>query len=297
MNRKIPKVPVKTWSTPVTGEPSRIIPCTLCHGDHFRPYLVCEGFSYVRCTGCGLVQMNPQPLTVEVVRRYQEGHGADYLSYELANESAFLQLQKLALGDAGFAVLEKDLLVKKRPAILDVGCATGALLETLQNQGWETTGVEICTPAQAYARQVRNLDVRALPLEANHFPAHTFDVVLASHLIEHLNDPRGFVQEVHRILLPGGYFLITTPNIGGFQAWFFKNRWRSAIFDHLFLFSIKTLSQLLRSSGFEVVKVCTWGGLAAGTAPGSLKRVFDRGAKRFGFGDVMLLKAQVPSRE
>jgi SAM-dependent methyltransferase len=241
--------------------------------------------------------MNPQPLATEVARRYQEGHGADYLSYELANESGFLQLQELALEDAGFAVLEKDLLVKKRPAILDVGCATGALLETLRNRGWETTGVEICIPAQAYARQVRNLDVHALPLEADQFPNHTFDVVLASHLIEHLNDPLGFVKEVHRILVPGGCFLLTTPNIGGFQARLFKNRWRSAIFDHLFLFSIKTLSQLLRSSGFEVVQVCTWGGLAAGTAPRSVKRVFDRWAKCFGFGDVMILKSYAPYRE
>ncbi|MDR0629338.1 MAG: class I SAM-dependent methyltransferase [Treponema sp.] len=292
MNRNMLKGPIKTWSTPVTGEQSRVIPCILCGGGRLKPSLVCAGFSYVRCTGCGLVQMNPQPLAAEVARRYQENHGTDYLSYELANEKTFLHLQELALADAGFAALEKDLLAKAHPAILDVGCATGALLEILRERGWETTGVEICTPAQAYAQEVRNLDVRALPLEENHFPAHTFDVVLASHLIEHLNDPRAFIQEVHRILRPGGYFLVTTPNIGGFQARFFKNRWRSAIFDHLFLFSIKTLSQLLRCSDFEVVQVCTWGGLAAGTAPGALKRVFDRGAKRFGFGDVMLIKGR-----
>lgn len=241
-----------------------------------------------------MVHMNPQPVAAEVARRYQESHGADYLSYELANEKTFLNLQELALGDAGFAALEKDLLSKGRPAILDVGCATGALLEILRERGWETTGVEICTPAQEYAREVRKLDVRALPLEDQHFPGHTFDVVLASHLIEHLNDPCAFIQEVRRILLPGGYFLVTTPNIGGFQAKLFKNQWRSAIFDHLFLFSIKTLSRLLRRSGFAVVQVCTWGGLAAGTAPRALKQVFDRGAKRFGFGDVMLIKARKP---
>jgi 2-polyprenyl-3-methyl-5-hydroxy-6-metoxy-1,4-benzoquinol methylase len=236
--------------------------------------------------------MNPQPLASEVARRYQEGHGAAYLAYELANEQAFLELQTLALGDAGFAALERDLFAKGQKTLLDVGCATGALLETLSRRGWETTGVEICTPAQVYAQRVRNLDVRALPLKENHFPCHSFAVVLASHLIEHLNDPRAFVREVHRILLPGGCFLVTTPNIGGFQARLFKNRWRSAIFDHLFLFSIKTLSRLLGDCGFEVVRVCTWGGLAAGSAPAGLKRLCDRGAKRFGFGDVMLIKAR-----
>ena len=117
-------------------------------------------------------------------------------------------------------------------------------------------------------------------------------MVMASHLIEHLNDPAGFARESRRILKVGGYFLITTPNIAGFQARVFKHRWRSAIFDHLYLFSIKTLSKLLVISGFTVEKVITWGGLASGTAPAPVKRLFDKAAKVFGFGDVMLIKAR-----
>jgi SAM-dependent methyltransferase len=233
--------------------------------------------------------MNPQPVITEVAGRYREGHGDEYLSYELANEKSFLHLQELALKDVGFAVLEGPLRAKGTPTILDIGCATGALLERFRERGWHALGVEICTPSAEYARQVRNLDVRTLPLIENHFPPAAFDVVLASHLIEHLNDPAAFVQEVHRILRPGGHFLVTTPNIAGFQARLFKSRWRSAIFDHLYLFSIKTLSQLLTQRGFTIAKTRTWGGLAAGTAPSCIKRLADRAAKKFGFGDVMLI--------
>ncbi|MDR1277289.1 MAG: class I SAM-dependent methyltransferase, partial [Treponema sp.] len=71
----------------------------------------------------------------------------------------------------------------------------------------------------------------------------------------------------------------------------FRSRWRSAIFDHLYLFSIKTLSALLGETGFRVEKVVTWGGLAAGSSPALIKTLADRGAKRFGFGDVMLIRA------
>jgi hypothetical protein len=102
---------------------------------------------------------------------------------------------------------------------------------------------------------------------------------------------------VYRILRPGGYFLVTTPNIAGFQAQVFKNQWRSAIFDHLYLFSIKTLSKLLIQSGFEIDRIVTWGGLAAGTVQASLKRIVDKGAKWFGFGDVMLIKAWKPEAD
>jgi SAM-dependent methyltransferase len=238
--------------------------------------------------------MNPQPERTAVEDRYMTGHGEDYLSYELRNEAPFLRLQELALKDADFEGIEAEL--DRRMGwrrVLDIGCATGALLDQLRRQGWDTTGVEI-SPSHEYARRERSLDVRNLPLEACAFPPESFNLVLASHLIEHLNDPAGFTAEVHRVLAPGGYFLVTTPNIAGFQARLFGGRWRSAIFDHLYLFSTATLSRLLRSKGFEPQRVRTWGGLAAGAAPRPLKALADRGAKRFGFGDVMLIRAFRP---
>ncbi|MFP3089019.1 class I SAM-dependent methyltransferase [Treponema sp. TIM-1] len=284
---------IKTWSTPVRGVESQFIPCVLCGSRQFRPRLSCEGFSYVACRGCGLVQINPQPLDQTVMSRYREDYGESYLSYELANEVSFLRLQELALEDAGFYEWEKSLNLSKKPfpKVLDVGCATGSLLTLLRGRGWQVRGVEISTPQAEYARAKRGLDVRVLPLEKNNFPENEFTLVLASHLIEHLNDPAAFVGEVYRILSPGGLFLVTTPNIAGFQARFFKGRWRSAIFDHLYLFSVKTLSQLLLQTGFGVERVITWGGLAAGTAPPPVKRWADRAAKKYGWGDVMLIRA------
>ena len=292
-----PETMVKTWSTPVAAEEKRRIPCTLCGGEKFKSSLSCDGFSYVRCVSCGLVQMNPQPLESEVKQRYNNGES--YLSYELANEEAFLNLQLLALADAGFEGLEKELLSKgkdqasgAKPKILDIGCAAGSLLAVLRERGWETAGVEISGPQAEYGRRKRDLDIRSLPLEENQFPEGCFDTVLASHLIEHLNDPGALIREVRRILKPAGRFFITTPNIAGFQARLFRGRWRSAIFDHLYLFSLETLTRLLRENGYKIEKTAAWGGLAAGTAPAPMKRLFDKAAKRFGFGDVMIVRAR-----
>jgi SAM-dependent methyltransferase len=286
--------PVKTWSTPVAAEEGAAVPCALCGGSGFRPALLCEGFFYVRCVRCGLVQMNPQPAPASVARRYRDFHGADYLAYELANEAAFLKLQQLALADAGFDDLERELSRRAGaggPRVLDVGCATGALLLHLRDRGWRVTGVEI-SPAAEYARARRGLDVRSLPLEENHFPPGSFDLVHASHLIEHLNAPGAFVREARRILRPGGCLLLATPTIAGFQARLFGGRWRSAIFDHLYLFSVKTLSALLATADFSVEGVYTWGGLAAGTAPPLIKKIADRAVKKTGLGDVMLIRAR-----
>jgi SAM-dependent methyltransferase len=252
--------------------------------------------------------MNPQPLPREVLGRYRESYGEDYLAYELANEGAFLRLQELALSDAGFDELEAALLKRgvrgvpnptagvrgQSPRLMDIGCATGALMERLRDRGWETVGVEVSTAQADYARREWGLDVRSLPLEENRFPPERFDLVLASHLIEHLNDPASLVREVFRILAPGGRFLVTTPNIAGLQARLFRGRWRSAIFDHLYLFSVKTLSRLLIREGFVPERTVTWGGLAAGAAPPALKAWADRAAKKHGWGDVMLIRALKP---
>ncbi|MDR2952499.1 MAG: class I SAM-dependent methyltransferase, partial [Treponema sp.] len=274
----------KTWSTPARETRSAPVPCVLCGGRSFKPALQCEGAAYVRCAACGLTQINPQPEAALVLERYSFLFGKEYLSYELENEAAFLKLQKLALEDAGFAELEKVLLSRagataSPPSVLDAGCATGALLAYLRGRGWRCTGVEI-SPCAEYARKERGLDVRSLPLEENKFPAGSFDVILASHLIEHLNNPRSFLNEVFRALASEGRVFITTPNIAGFQARITGANWRSAIFDHLFLFSKQTLKALLIDTGFKIEGIHTWGGLAAGLAPQWLKRPADFLAKR-----------------
>ena len=287
------KASAKTWSTPVAAEERRMIPCALCGGDRFRPSLRCEGFHFVRCAGCGLVQANPQPTKAAIRLRYREGHGKDYLAYELENEASFLNLQLLALADAGFPSLETELRgrLDRPPRILDVGCATGALLEHLQRRGWDCTGVELSAPQAEYARR-RGLRIFDTPLEQVGLPDGGFDLVTASHLIEHLNEPADFVREVRRILSPGGRFIATTPNIDGLQARLFRGAWRSAIFDHLYLFSRNTLGALLLRTGFIVEKTVTWGGLGSGTAPRPLKSIADRLAKPLGFGDVMMMRAR-----
>jgi len=276
---------------PADSIKSGIVPCVCCGGSVFKPALNCEDFNFVRCASCGLVQRNPQPGKDEIIARYSAVFGNDYLSYELENEAAFLKLQQLALRDAKFDEVEKTLFrAGELPSVIDIGCATGALLEYLRDRKWRVTGVEI-SPCCEYAQKERRLDVRNIPLEENKFPQGSFDIVLASHLIEHLNDPASFLAEANRVLKEGGRIFLTTPNISGFQARLYKGQWRSAIFDHLYLFSVRTLSKMLRKAGFKIERIRTWGGLAAGLAPAWLKKHADYLAKRLGCGDVMIVRA------
>jgi SAM-dependent methyltransferase len=276
----------KTYSARPGRERLEPVSCPLCGGRGGRLHLEGEGFRFLRCCGCGLVYQSPQPLFADLRHRYSEG----YFHYELENEENFFNLMRLGLRDARFERLAAGLGPPRR--FLDIGCATGRLLAEMRDAGWQAQGVEICAPSAEYARRHRGLEVYVGPLEEAAFPGESFAVVHFSHLIEHVPDPRALLLEVNRILVPGGYALVTTPNVDGFQARLFGRRWRSAIADHLTLFSRRTLRRLLEQTGYRVLRTRTWGGLARGSAPQWLKRPADRLVKRLGCGDVVLMVAQ-----
>jgi len=274
---------MKTFSVGPGGERFRTVPCPLCGSERRRQRFAGEGCRFVDCLDCGLVYQDPQPAFEEVAGRY----GQAYFEYERANEANFFRLMELGLRDIGFEELTADLPAPKRA--LDVGCATGMLLERLRAGGWEVQGLDLCRESAEYARRKRGIPVFIGTLEQARFPDGRFAFVHFSHLIEHLTDPAGFLREVHRVLSPQGYAAVTTPNIAGLQARLFRERWRSAIADHLCLFSVRTLRRLLEGCGFRVLKTQTWGGLARGASPGWLKAPADYLAKRLGFGDVVLM--------
>jgi SAM-dependent methyltransferase len=283
---------MKTFATRPRPEPSRAVPCALCGGEAFAPLWDCGAFSFARCVSCGLVQQNPQPLAAAVAARYD----ASYLEYEAENQLAYRDLELLALRDLG--VLEasgpREGRASRTPRVLDVGCATGALLDAFRSQGWDPMGVELCAPAAEYGRSRYRLPIHTGSLESAGFEAASFDMIHASHLIEHLNEPGLFLDEVSRLLSPGGALVLTTPNVDGFQARLLGGEWRSAIYDHLYLFSRRSLVRLLGTRGFSCDRTITWGGWARGLKPGFVKKPLDVLAKKAGFGDVMAILARKP---
>jgi SAM-dependent methyltransferase len=269
------------------------VPCALCGGEAFARSWDCGEYSFVACSRCGLLQQNPQSSPDAVAARYDEA----YLRYEEENQYAYRDLELLALADLGLEsesapLFERARAEGRKPRVLDVGCATGALLAALRDSGWDPQGVEISEAMASYGERRHGLPIFAGTLEDAAFPAASFDLVHASHLIEHLNSPASFLAEAARVMAPGGLLVLTTPNADGLQARLLGPKWRSAIYDHLYLFSLRTLRALLESRGFSVARSVTWGGWARGLRPAFIKKPMDVLAKRLGLGDVMAILAR-----
>jgi len=277
-------MPVKTFSQVPGDEQTRIISCPVCAAPaEIKRVWNCDSYGFSRCPCCGSFYQNPQPLFDDLKERYDQ----DYAQYEVDRGSDFLQLMILSLEDVGFSWGEGA----QGKTFLDVGCATGLLVKEARDKGFSAMGVELCAQAAQYGRDHYGVDIRTGTLEQASLPSASVDFFHASHLIEHLNEPALFLREVFRLLKPGGRAILTTPNAAGFQAKLMGPHWRSAIADHMVLFTLTSFRSLLQQEGFTVEKWKTWGGLPAGVRPRWLKKPLDKAAKAWGWGDVMVLSA------
>ena len=122
-------------------EKTEEISCNICGSKQSTPYLAMDGFTYKKCLDCELIYQNPRPVFKDLKKRY----GENYFDYEHSNQENFFNLMKLGLRDIRLNKYYNGDVKNKR--FLDIGCATGLLLNHMKSNGWETKGVEICRPS------------------------------------------------------------------------------------------------------------------------------------------------------
>jgi len=96
--------------------------------------------------------------------------------------------------------------------LLDVGFGSGEFLEYAKTAGWEVAGVDP-DPVSVESAVQRGLNVRHGGVEAYADMPESFDVITMSHVIEHVHDPHETLKTIYRLLKPGGFLWLTTPNI------------------------------------------------------------------------------------
>src|ERR1039458_5907464 len=113
----------------------------------------------------------------------------------------------------GLDIPLRYLAVPEKGRMLDVGCGDGSVLKLAQELGWNAEGVDFDAQAVNTARR-KGLSVRLGGLAKQRYPDESFDLVLMSHVIEHVHDPLATLREVRRVLRVGGTLAVTTPNAG-----------------------------------------------------------------------------------
>lgn len=116
--------------------------------------------------------------------------------------------------ESNLTFLQKIPSLKTPKRILEIGSGMGALVHELNKMGHQTVGTEVNPEYMSYAKKEYDIDLMPISTEttALPFPDASFDAVVSFDVFEHIPDTKGHIQEVKRVLAPGGEYLVCTPN-------------------------------------------------------------------------------------
>jgi SAM-dependent methyltransferase len=191
---------------------------------------------------------NPQPEESELGAYYES---TDYISHTDSKKGLLAFLYQSVKKRS---IQKKVKLIKKLKGVsgtlLDIGAGTGEFCIAAQKSGWITKGVEPNEKAGAYSKSKGIHLAKAM----EYYDGQMFDAVTLWHVLEHLPNLEKSIDQISRLVKPGGTLVIAVPNFKSFDAKYYKSFW--AAYDvprHLWHFS-KASMPILFGEKFELVK-------------------------------------------
>ncbi len=140
----------------------------------------------------------------------------------------------------------------KKGVLLDIGAGTGAFLNEMKKAGWDVQGIEPDASARKNAKENYNLDLQTEDA-FNTIETESIDVITLWHVLEHVHDLHGYINQFMRLLKPKGTLFIAVPNFTSDDAQNYGAHW--AAYDvprHLYHFSPRSMDLLMDNHGFII---------------------------------------------
>jgi SAM-dependent methyltransferase len=231
--------------------------CNLCGSENFSVLFdagVAQVSRIVKCAGCGLLYANPRqrPPDVDLIKTWD---ATWVLEHSFTTDRWRLEKESLQVRDYRST---RQLLADKFPArgtLVEIGSGLGYLLNFFREGGWNTVGIEPNAGLCLFARQELHLKILQGTLRDANLESASADVITMIHVIEHVPDPLSIFREVHRILRPGGWFVVETPRYDTLMFRILGRRERSLSCDgHIYFFTTHTLARMATKAGFKIVR-------------------------------------------
>jgi len=233
--------------------------CPACgHDEHvtyleLRDYFLSQDkFRIIKCTNCGLLITDPQPLPNEISKYYKSDLYFSHTTHKKGLEFfLYDRIRKVSL------TRKVDMIRNFSGGnnLLDIGCATGMFLKECKEHGFQVKGVEPNKEARKYAKEVLKLDVEDLD-HLYKLQEESFDVITMWHVLEHVHDLNERMRMVYSLLKNDGVAIVALPNPESYDALFYSSHW--AAFDvprHLYHFSSDSFKSICEKYDFKVIKI------------------------------------------
>lgn len=153
-----------------------------------------------------------------------------------------------------FSILNRNIL--KNKIITDIGCAGGSFLDDVSEITSRNIAIEPCDIYKKLLLE-RGYSVYSNLIEAESECAKEVDYAFSFQVIEHVKNPREFLQNIRLLLKPDGKLLISTPNRCDILMNLLPDSFPSFFYRavHRWYFDVKSLSECAIKSGFKIEKV------------------------------------------
>lgn len=134
----------------------------------------------------------------------------EHKNYYVQNEeyAKFLNEQDDSFFDKYYEYLTQS---PQASTILDIGCGTGQVVHRLEKAGFNPKGIEVSQAnldiASNFTSNCQFYNGTSIPFDDDHF-----DVVGSFNVLEHVENPEGFIKEMVRVTKPGGNIVLSSPN-------------------------------------------------------------------------------------
>jgi ubiquinone/menaquinone biosynthesis C-methylase UbiE len=234
--------------------------CLVCGHHELTQELTCkdfvatgESFDLYRCNHCSFLFTNPRPGMNEIGPYYQSDR---YVSHA-GDKQNFSFMYKVYDVVRDYSIHQKLKLIKSyHPSgtMMDLGCGLGYFLDgVVKDNTFKVSGVDISNEAIEYVRNKFGYTVHH-ETGLDQMPAHSFDVITQWHVLEHVHLLNERMQQLKRLLTPGGTMFIAVPNSNSWDAKHYGEFWDGYdVPRHLYHFNQKSFNLLMEKHGFKVV--------------------------------------------
>jgi SAM-dependent methyltransferase len=220
------------------------IVCNLCQSDDLiylyeipdHKYNPKEIFKVVECKNCGLGFVNPRPAFEEMKKYYP----SDF--YQNLSGAEIKDLSRLK-SQANY--IDENIKLNNNIKILDVGCANGTFLNSLNSNKYILHGVDPYSPIQD-SRKIKIFKTSLLELPLN---TPYFDVITAWAVMEHVHNPMEYFRKIGDILKKDGVFIFFVPN---FKSLAVKNLYLEDVPRHLYFYTPDNIRRFASEVGLKI---------------------------------------------